>query len=173
MHTEDFIHSKIGIALVSGQRVEFVIGELLKHILKFDKNVYGITTEIFLNDSPPARRLRHQTLGQIFRLLKLDPRLIIAHELDEYSKKRNTLVHSLWKDYLFMPSEEQITRAIGFCCDFERSSARLESYFKGCLYFIAMSHVKDRDELAPEPDGWKNDLEYFVSRSIKEQISQK
>lgn len=75
MTEEDFVYSRIGMALVSAQRVEFVTGELLTHLLEFDQTVYGITTEEFLNNSPSAQQLRRQTLGQIFRLFKLNSQM--------------------------------------------------------------------------------------------------
>lgn len=74
------------MALMSAQRVEFIIGELLKHLMEFDEDVYGIATEAFLDNAPSAQQLRRQTLGQIFKHLKLNPKLVEMDQLNEYLK---------------------------------------------------------------------------------------
>lgn len=56
MVNEDFVYSRIGMALISAQRVEFVTGELLTHLIEFDKEVYGITSSDFLDNSKKSKK---------------------------------------------------------------------------------------------------------------------
>lgn len=92
MSREDFMYSRIGMALVSAQRVEFLTGQLLEVLAEFDKDVYGITTSEFLEKSSKSKSA-FKTLGGIFSLLKLNSTLVIEDELDDYLKKRNLFVH--------------------------------------------------------------------------------
>lgn len=77
-------------------------------------------------------------------------------------------VHKFWNNYLHTKSNEQIQTALDFCYDFGRSSQRLESFFKGFVYFLALRHVRDRDHLGDEFQGWSDDFDFFVSL-LKEQ----
>jgi hypothetical protein len=43
--TEVIVYSRIGMAFISSQRVEYITRELLKHLIEFDKELYGITTK--------------------------------------------------------------------------------------------------------------------------------
>jgi len=43
MVDKDFVYSRIGMALVAAQRVEFVTSQLVLHLIEFDRTVYGIT----------------------------------------------------------------------------------------------------------------------------------
>ena len=65
MVDKDFVFSRIGMALVSAQRVEFITNQLVKHLSEFDKDVYGITGEEFLAATHKAN-LARATLGKIF-----------------------------------------------------------------------------------------------------------
>ena len=44
---EAYVYARIGMALVSVQRVEFVTGQLLELLAEFDKDIYGVTTSDF------------------------------------------------------------------------------------------------------------------------------
>lgn len=145
MTDEDFVYSRIGMALVSAQRVEFATGQILKHLTEFS-DIYCITTNEFFSRSSKSRKAV-KTLGSIFRLLKLNPKWVIEDELDKFLQKRNFFVHNFWNTYLHTTSTEQIQIAINICNDFGRSSQVFESFFKGFLYFLALRHVKDRDLL--------------------------
>ena len=85
---EDFVYSQIGMALISAQRVEFITSQLLNYLTEFDKSLYGITTVEFLNKTAKSKSSK-RTLGTIFNLLKLNPKLIIEDELENYLQKRN------------------------------------------------------------------------------------
>jgi hypothetical protein len=162
MIDKDYVFCRIGMALVSTQRVEFMSDVLLRHLAEFDKEVYGITSDEFLNTSQKSIKAR-MTLGSIFKLLELNPKLIIKDELDDYLGKRNIFIHSLWKNYLNTISVDQAKRAIAFCNDFCRHSNRVESFFKGFLFFLALKHVEDRSQVIDEVKSWDADFEYFLS----------
>tara|TARA_Y100001978_G_scaffold65544_1_gene58694 strand:- start:461 stop:991 length:531 start_codon:yes stop_codon:yes gene_type:complete len=164
---KDFVFSRIGMALISAQRVEFITGHLLELLAEFDKDVYGITTPEFLSNSQKAMKAR-KTLGAIFTLLKLNPRWVIADELEEYLKMRNMLVHGFWRNYLDTVSEAQVKKAIDFCYEFGRKSDAIESFFKGFVFLLALRHVKDRDQLGPEFKDWGDDFDYFMA-SLQQQ----
>lgn len=171
MVDKDFVYSRIGMALVSAQRVEFITGQLVIHLSEFDKDIYGITGEEFLAATQKAN-LARATLGKIFTLLKLNPTLVIEEELDEYLTKRNILVHDFWKNYLDSISVEQAKRAVDFCYDFGKHSERLESFFKGFMSFIALRHVENRTKIDVELKKWDDDFKYFITtlhdRRLKE-----
>lgn len=159
---KDFVYSRIGMALVSAQRVEFIANQLVSFLREFDKDVYGITGEDFLAESQKAN-LARLTLGGVFKLLKLNPNLVIEEELDEYLKKRNTLVHKFWRDYLDTVSEAQAKKAVDFCYDFGRHSDKIESFFKGFIFFLVLRHVEDRTKVNDELKKWDSDFDYFIS----------
>jgi len=162
MIEEAFVYSRIGMALVSAQRVEFIAGQILDHLTEFDKEVYGVTTEEFLSKSAKSAQTT-KTLGQIFVLLKLNPKLVIEDELDSYRDMRNTFAHGFWRKYLYEKSEQQTKMAVDFCYKFGRFSERLESFFKGFIFFLALRHVKDKNSLNAEIRGWEKDFDFFIT----------
>lgn len=160
MINDALVYSRIGMALISAQRVEYIAGSIVEQLTEFGE-IYGILTPDFLSNSQKSKNTR-KMLGQIFQLLKLNPKLVIEEELDEYLKRRNLLVHGFWKNYLNTRSEEQAKDAVEFCNEFGKLSDRVESFFKGFLYFLAMRHVKDRDYLEEGIKSWNDDFEYFM-----------
>lgn len=107
------------------------------------------------------------TLGVIFKLLKLNPKLVIEDELNEYLKRRNLLVHGFWKNYLNTKSETQAKTAIDFCYEFGKLSNQLERFFKGFIFFLALRHVAERSEIDTKIKEWESDFEYFL-RALNE-----
>lgn len=158
---EDVVYSKIGAALVSAQRVEFIAGQILE-LLEEHGEVYGIMTEDFTSNSEKSKKIRKKTLGHIFKLLKLNPKLVIAEELDEYARLRNILVHKFSQTHLTAKSNEQMWRVMQFCYAFGRFSNRMEKFFGGFLYFLSLRHVKDIHHLPKEIQKLKDSFEYFM-----------
>lgn len=167
---EAYVYARIGMALVSAQRVEFVTGQLLELLAEFDKDIYGITTSDFLNHKDLKKR--NKTLGQIFKLLKLNPKLVIETVLDEYRDKRNLLVHNFWGSYLNTKSLEQARVAVEFCYEFGMLSNALESFFKGFLYFLSLRHVSNGSQLDDSMKNWKNDFTFFMEALKKKDFVQ-
>jgi hypothetical protein len=161
-----FVYSRIGMAIISAQRVEYITGELLSHLTEFDETLYCITTAEFLYDSKRSLNAR-KTLGQIFKLLKLNPKIVIQSELDDYLKKRNQLVHGFWKNYLNSKSQQQAKKAVKFCDEFGELSTNIESFFKGFIYFLGLRHVQNRSQMGVELKKWEKDFEYFIGTLIK------
>lgn len=159
---DSYVYSRMGMALLSAQRVEYITTQLLALLVEFDSTVYKITTPEFLANSTKAKKAR-KMLGQVFALLKLNPKLVIEDELNEYLKARNLLVHNFWRTYLASKSNEQKRIAIEFCDNFGRFSNRLESFFKGFLYAISLRHVKDRTFVSPELKILEPDFEFFLT----------
>jgi hypothetical protein len=172
MIEQDFVFSRIGMALVSAQRVEFITNQLIDHLREFDKDIYGLTGQEFL-DSSQKSNLARITLGGIFKILKLNPKLVVEDELDEYLGKRNILIHGFWRNYLNTISEEQAKRAIDFCNDFGRHSERIESFFKGFMFFLVLRHVKDRNTVTGEAKKWEKDFDYFIASLLEKQLKGK
>jgi hypothetical protein len=167
---EDFVYSRIGMALVSAQRVEFVAHEILVVLREYDREVYGITTEEFLGTTPEAEKLRRATLGRIFTYLKLNPKLVLADELSSYLGNRNILAHGFWKTYMQTKSKEQVETAFAFLQSFGESSQKLERFFNGFLYLLALRHVKEREDLAPEFKQLSSDFDYFMESIEKKKL---
>ena len=95
MTKNEFLYLRIGMALIATQRVEFLTSQLLELLVEFDKSFYRITTDEFLRKSSKSKSA-YKTLGAIFKLLKLNPKLIIEDELEDYLQKRNLFVHNFW-----------------------------------------------------------------------------
>jgi hypothetical protein len=166
---ENYVYSRIGMALISAQRVEFLTGKLLETLIEFDKTVYGITTAEFLEHSSKSKDAV-KTLGTIFKLLKLNPKLVVVDELNDYLQKRNLFIHKFYETYLTTKSVEQAIKAVEFCYDFGRFSDRVTSFFKGFLFFLALRHVKDRDHIDPDLKMWDKDFEYFMRSLDKKRL---
>jgi|SRR5690606_25664168 len=164
MTKKHFVYSRIGMALISAQRVESITAKLLDYLVEFDDVFTMLTTEQFLQKAAKSKNGK-RTLGTIFNLLKLNPKLVIEEELDIYLKKRNILAHDFL--YTFLNKDLDGKEAVAFCYDFGRHSEKIESFFKGFVYFLAVRFVKDRDHLEPEIKKWSNDFDYFII-SLKE-----
>ena len=161
MIDKDFVFSRIGMALISTQRVEYFATILTSHLKEFDERVYGITGPQFLEKSKKAN-LARATLGKVFTLLKLTPKLVLEEELNAYLAKRNLLVHDFWENYLDSYSVDQAKRAVDFCYDFGRRSEKLESFFRGFIFFLGLRHVENIDKIDKELKAWKVDFDYFM-----------
>lgn len=170
MNKEDFVYSRIGMALVSAQRVEYVTTQLLSYLVEFDKELYGITSMEFLDKAAKSKSGK-KTLGAVFSLLKLNPQLVIEEELDDYLQKRNLLAHGFWTTFLHGGSDGK--EAVDFCYDFGKQSMKIESFFKGFLYFLALRHVKDRGHLDTQFRDLDNDFEYFIAALKEKQLRDK
>jgi len=166
---ETFVYSRIGMALISAQRVEFITTKLLDLLTEFDSSVYGVTTEEFLDLSNKSKDKR-KTLGNVFKLLKLNPKLVIENELDNYLKDRNLFIHRFWQTYLTSQTVEQAVKAAEFCYSFGAFSDRITSFFKGFIFFLALRHVKDRDHVDGDLKLWEHDFDYFLSSLDKKHL---
>jgi len=159
---ENYVYSRIGMALISAQRVEFITHSLVEHLAEFDKDLFGLTTDEFLEDSKKSRNSRNQTLGMIFKRLKLNPTLVLNDELDEYLKLRNILIHNFWKDYLNSKSNDQIKKIIDYCYNFGKFSERLESFFRGFIYAIGLILYEESGiPISDSTKDWEIDYIYF------------
>lgn len=85
---------------------------------------------------------------------------MIEKELDAYLKKRNILAHNFLNTFLNKDLEDK--EAVDFCYDFGRHSGRIESFFKGFVYFLALRLVKDKYHLDSELKKWGDDFDYFM-----------
>jgi ABC-type dipeptide/oligopeptide/nickel transport system ATPase component len=159
---EDVVYSKIGSALISAQRVEFITGKILELLNEYG-DLYGIMTEDFTSNSEKSKKIRKKTLGHIFKDLKLNPTLVIIDELDEYARLRNILVHKFFETHLNTKSNEQMWVTISFCYAFGRFSNRMENFFKGFLYMLSLRHVKDMHHLSKEIQELRPSFEYFMT----------
>lgn len=166
MVNKNFVYSRIGMALVSAQRVEFITSKLLEFLTEFDHSFYGLTTTEFLETSSKSKG--NKTLGHIFKLLKLNPKLVIEDELTSYLEKRNLLAHNFWATYLSSKSDG--TEAVEFCYDFGKHSTKLESFFKGLTYLLALKYVKNRENLDEEIKKWSNDFDFFMESVLEKKL---
>jgi len=158
---EDILCSKIGAALISAQRVEFATEKIIGFLTENGNDFKGIITDEFMNASEQAKKKNYLMLGDIFRLLKLNSKLVIDDELTKYKDMRNTLVHDFYKIYLQPKSDEKMQNAMMFCYAFGRFSNRLEKFFNGFLYFLSLRYVKDMYHLPDSIQKLRNDFEYF------------
>jgi hypothetical protein len=166
---EAYVYSRIGMALISTQRVEFITSKLLEILTEFDSSAFGVTTEEFLETSNKSKNSR-KTLGNVFKLLKLNPKLVIENELDNYLKDRNLFIHSFWQTYLTDQTVEQAVKATEFCYSFGAYSDRITSFFKGFIFFLALRNVKGREHVDGDLKLWGTDFEYFLSSLDKQHL---
>ena len=166
---EMVVYSKIGMALVSIQRVEAVAKSVLEVLILGNEKKYGLKPITFDGELYEIDKLSKYTLGNTFRLLKFNPELIIEDELDKYRDFRNSFVHSFWQDFLDTKSEDQKKMAIDVCYELGLLSNKMESFFKGFLYFLALRIAKDDPELGSavlkelnSTKGMKSDFDFFV-----------
>lgn len=157
------------MALVSTQRVEFIVSEIVAHLMEFGHDTYGITTDDFLNNGLKSKEIRKATLGALFNKLKLNPRLVVERKLNDYIDMRNKFIHNFWKSYLIVDSENQTKEIIKFCYKFGQSSEKMESFFKGFLYFLYLRHVQNVDYLPSNIKDMTTDFEFFMQTLKKNQ----
>lgn len=111
-------------------------------------------------------KLRKQTLGQIFNVLKKEADiLILTDELDNYLKRRNLLIHDLWRTYYRNDSSTYSkSEAINFCKTFLEDSSKYENFYKGFLYSIARYVAKANKLSIPENITlYREHNRYFIS----------
>lgn len=60
---KELVYTKLGMALVCAQRVEFLAGSLVNHLKEFDETVYGISSTEFLENSK-NRKMQEKLLGK-------------------------------------------------------------------------------------------------------------
>ena len=168
---EDVVYSKIGAALVSAQRVEFIAGKILGFLEEHGKD-FDIMTDDFTSNSEKSKKNRKKTLGYIFKLLKLNPKLVITDELNEYSRLRNILVHKFYETHLNTKSDEQMLKVIKFCYAFGRFSNRMEKFFQGFLYFLSLRYVKNSDDLHDDIKDLRDSFEYFMESLDQENLQE-
>jgi len=157
---EEFVYSRIGMALISAQRVERISTQVLEHLAEFGET-YGIITGEFLSISVKAAKAR-KTLGQVFSFLKLNPKWFIEGELEEYVKMRNILVHKFLVEVLYDRSNTQTKKAIDFCYQFGKLSEQIERFFRGFIFLLLLRHVKDRYHVPDSAKEWGSDFDYFM-----------
>jgi len=150
------------MALVSVQRVEFVSKNLVQYLKLMDKNLLGLSSNEFLKQTPSIEKIAKITLGRIFTLLKLNPKISLEKEFNEYVALRNKFVHNYWTEYLDTKSEEQKKRAIDFCYEIGKYSVEMESFFRGLTYLVALRHVEDKSGLDSKFIKWEIDFEFFI-----------
>jgi len=152
----NYAYARIGMALISAQRVEYVVSKIVDYLRNFD-DFHELTTEKFLTNSIKIN-IERATLGQVFILLKLNPDIVIEKEFDKYKNDRNILVHSFWIKYLHTKSDKQVIEAVSFCNTFGKFSNKVERFFSGLLYKISedLGGVDSTMELR------KLDYEYFL-----------
>ena len=165
---EDFVYSKIGAALISAQRVESIAGKLHTLLENYGED-FGSISEDFLSSTEKSKKARKKTLGQIFNFLKLNPKLVLADELDEYARLRNILVHRSYSIFLSSKSDEQMWKTVSFCYSFGRYSNRVEKFFEGFLYFLAL-HYGDSKDFPQKLQDKKGSFEYFMKSLDHEKL---
>ena len=96
--------------------------------------------------------------------------MVIDDELDEYARLRNILIHIFLQTHLSTKSDEQMWRVMQFCYAFGRLSNRVEKFFGGFLYFLALRHVKDMHQLPKEIQNLRDSFEYFMKSLDKKKL---
>ncbi len=161
---ENELFKRLGMALINAQRVEFVTGEMLKYLAELDEEFFGITTEDFLTQSKKSIRPK-MTLGNIFTLLKLNPKLVVVEKLDVYLQDRNILAHSFWKDYLI--TNAPISSAINFLVNFGKASVEMESFFKGLIYYLSLRFIPNSSYQVTDIKMYEPDFEKFLDTLVE------
>lgn len=64
-------------------------------------------------------------------------------------------------------SPKDVKKIVDFCYDFGKHSERVESFFKGFIFFLSLRYIKNRDHLDVDLKNWEDDFVYFMN-SLKE-----
>lgn len=117
-----------------------------------------------MDDTESNKKLRRQTLGQIFRILSEESSsLTLVDELDKYLQKRNLLIHDFWRTYYRNNTDYLLSSdPVEFCKTLLEHSAKLEDFFKELLYLIA-SHIANLNshEIPRSISSYKKHSNYF------------
>lgn len=166
MKSTDYL-AWVGAALLAAQRVEFLTHGIISHFkdISNDKKFKKLTPEVFLDESDSNEKLRRQTLGEIFRILKQEPALSLADELNTYLEKRNLLTHKLWRKYFKGNSNlSDNSHVVHFSKCFIEDSERLERFYKGMLYAMAENIASENEKKIPKNILiFKSENTYFLS----------
>ncbi|WP_421875982.1 hypothetical protein [Marinoscillum sp.] len=156
----------IGASVLAAHRIEFLTQGLVAHFknLPEHKQFKNLNPRVFLDDTESNKKLRRQTLGQIFRILSEESSsLTLIDELDKYLQKRNLLIHDFWRTYYRNNNDYLISsEPVEFCKTFLEHSAKLEDFFKGLLYLIA-SHIANLNnhDIPRSISSYKKHSNYF------------
>lgn len=85
------------------------------------------------------------TLGHLFKILKLNPDLVISEQLSSFLVKRNLLVHDFFEEYLYAVNIKQQEKVILFCDNFLNESQTIEKFFRGFLSFLDNHEFYEKD----------------------------
>ena len=170
MANDSSVYARIGMALVSAQRVEYLTRSLVTFLIDFNSDFKYITTEDFLDESRKFIKLKKPTLGNIFNQLQTTPKLVLTDDLDTYLTKRNILVHHLWKDYMFERTSGQAEAVTEFCNEFGKLSDNLEKFYKGFIYFLKLRYKPSLETIDTDKDIWANELEYFLQAITRKSL---
>ena len=160
IHKDD-VYARIGMALVSIQRVERACKYLIICLKIADKKTKFFSSEEFLERSN-LDKLDRYTLGSLFRLLNLNRNIGLEKEFSAYLRLRNSFVHSFSTEYLTGHSELQKMRAIDACFEIGRLSQKMERYIRGITYYFAFSCIKDHSKIDSSVFGGKEDYELYL-----------
>ena len=155
------------MALVSVQRVEKVCKNLITCLILVDKEINAMSSKKFVEKSPNLDKLAKYTLGNLFRLLNLNQNIGLEKEFGQYLKMRNLFIHNFNSEYLNEYSEEQKKRAIDFCFEIGKYSVKMESYFKGLTYLLALTYIKDKSKMDPVFKKWESDYDLYIKERDK------
>jgi len=150
------------MALVSVQRVEKVCKNLITCLILVDEEINAVSSKEFVKKSPNLDKLAKYTLGNLFRLLNLNQNIGLENEFAEYLKMRNLFIHNFNSEYLNEYSEEQKKKAIDFCYEIGKYSEKMESYFKGLTYLLALTYIKDKSKIDPIFKKWETDYNLYI-----------
>lgn len=155
------------MALVSVQRVENICKSLITTLILVDKEINALSSKEFIEKSPNLDKLAKYTLGNLFRLLNLNQNIGLEKEFAEYLKMRNLFIHTFYSEYLNEYSVEQKKRAIDFCYDIGKYSTKMESYFKGLTYLLALTYINDKSKMDPIIKQWESDYDIYIKERKK------
>lgn len=165
----------IGAALLATQRVEFLTHGIVSHFkdIQSEKKFNKLTPKIFLNDTKENRKIRKQTLGQIFQVLKYESRLSITENLNDFLEKRNILVHELWRQYYKVNTDRSMEKEIiEFCKILIADSSKMERFYKGFLYAMAKNIAeKNMLEIPEEIRKMESEHIYFIESLQNENLT--
>lgn len=142
----DEIFRLMGVCLFGSQRLEFVFqvivlifGEIVP-----DKRFKGMTIKSFLEDTPSGKKIRKTTLGILSDYVK-GLEIIDEKRLSNLVRKRNFIVHNIWREELKENKENRdLKKCIAICNDFIEEVDIIENAFKGFIFQI-YKKLKEED----------------------------
>jgi len=171
------VQLRISHVLIKLQKFEYLIHGIVAHfkedILSSNRPFKKLNAEIFLSNTEEAKKKRKQTLGQILQVVQEHADFIYDSELDELLKKRNTFIHSFWRDFI-SKGQYNKEKSLDFLIKLENLTDEWTKVFRGFLSIMTKCvYNLQSEEYKMDTERRKKYLESFDSNDFEKYFYEK